>query len=157
MLKHYFEHHSGEKLEEMRFGAMIVKPARTAFNRQVCESVQIQENAAKHEIVNSKSEYNNCTLPRLVTRNGDPDKDFKEYEKEQKVRKEKDDKIEEEIRNLRKSRNKARMRTEKGQPAQKRRKMEEENYISIRETWGQPKTTSPKKTNYQQFPQIRKR
>merc|ERR1712154_560950 len=52
MLKHYFEHHSKEELEKMKFGARIIKPARTAFNRQVCESVQIQENAARHEILN---------------------------------------------------------------------------------------------------------
>ena len=56
---------SKEELEKMKFGARIIKPARTAFNRQVCESVQIQENAARHEILNSKSEYNRCALPRL--------------------------------------------------------------------------------------------
>ena len=106
---------------------------RSAFERQIEEAVAIEKvSKLDNEILNSKSEYNNCTLPRLVTRIGDPDKEFREYEKEQKMRKEKDDKIEEEIRTLRKSRNKARMRTEKGQPAQKRRKMEEENYVSIR-------------------------
>ena len=71
MLKHFFKHHEGEELSSMKFGARIVKAARTAFNRQVSESVQIQENAARNEIVNSKSEYNRCALPRLTTKLGE--------------------------------------------------------------------------------------
>ena len=39
MLKHFFEHHHEEEFASMKFGARIVKSARTAFNRQVCESV----------------------------------------------------------------------------------------------------------------------
>ena len=63
----------------------------------------------------SKSEYNNCTLPRLVTRIGDPEKEMKEFEKEAKIEKEKEEKLEREIRELRKERNRARLITEKNQ------------------------------------------
>ena len=68
MLKHFLEHHAEEELEKMKFGARIIKTARTAFNRQIGESVYIQENASKHFILNSKSEYNRCALPRLTTK-----------------------------------------------------------------------------------------
>ena len=54
MLKHYFEQHAEEEVTSMRFGARVVKAARTAFNKQVCESVHIQENAARHNILNSR-------------------------------------------------------------------------------------------------------
>ena len=74
---------------------------------------------------------------------GDPEIEYREYEKEIKVMKEKEDKIEAEIRAMRKDRNKARLVTEKGQPSKKRRKAEDNNHISIRKTWEQPRPTAP--------------
>ena len=70
-------------------------------------------------------------------------------EKEQKELKEIDDKIEAEIRSLRKERNRARLITEKGQPPKKRMKIENRDYVSIRETWGPPKTSAPQKNKKQ--------
>ena len=70
MLKHYFEQHSEEKLEEMEFGGRIVRQCRSAFNRQIGESVEIQNNK-NHFLLNSKSEYNRCALPRLSSKLGE--------------------------------------------------------------------------------------
>ena len=41
MVKHFFDQHSEEQLDDMKFGARIIKQARTAFNRQIGESVAI--------------------------------------------------------------------------------------------------------------------
>ena len=131
MLKHYFEHHQEEEIGKMKFGARIVKAARTAFNRQVCESVQIQESANKHDILNSKSEYNRCALPRLTTKLGDTTVDNLEKMKKEAIEKEKElmKKIREEkelmkkIRDLKVAQSAERREqvSKRNQPAEKRR------------------------------------
>ena len=70
MIKHYFDKHAEEDLGDMRFGARILKQARTAFNRQIGESVAIQS-SKNHHLLNSKSEYNRCALPRLTAKLGE--------------------------------------------------------------------------------------
>ena len=82
MLRHMLDRHKGEEFKEVRWGMFVVKFLRSAFERQIEEAVSIEKMAKTGEILNSKSEYNNCTLPRLVTRIGDPEKEMKEYEKE---------------------------------------------------------------------------
>ena len=57
MVKHFCDNHLEEDMKEVRFGCRIVKQSRTAFNRQINESVEIQSNS-NHYILNSKSEYN---------------------------------------------------------------------------------------------------
>ena len=57
MLKHFFDRHQGEELEDMQFGGRIIKQCRSAFNRQVGESMEIQNNT-RYYLLNSKSEYN---------------------------------------------------------------------------------------------------
>ena len=52
MLKHYFEKHLEEEIEEMEFGGRLVKQCRSAFNRQIGESVEIQNNT-RHFLLNS--------------------------------------------------------------------------------------------------------
>ena len=63
-------------MEEICFGMRVVQYTRSALERQVLESVLIQEEGKKHEIMNSKSEYSRCSIPRLTTKLGD-----KEYRK----------------------------------------------------------------------------
>ena len=135
MLKHYLEHHTDEELGQMRFGAKIVKAARTAFNRQVGESVQIQENASKHEILNSKSEYNRCALPRLTTKMGENTVDKLEKLKREEIEKEKE--LMKRIRDL-KTKNMKRQSTERreevsnmNQPAMKKRKLTSDKYKRV--------------------------
>ena len=47
----------------------VFKYHRTAFERQISESVKIQENM-KHQMLNTKGEYNRCALPRLGLKMG---------------------------------------------------------------------------------------
>ena len=97
MIKHFFDQHSEEQLEDMKFGARIVKQARTAFNRQIGESVAIQSNK-HHHLLNSKSEYNRCALPRLSAKLGEVS--LSSLEKEKKLEKEQEDELRRKIRNL---------------------------------------------------------
>ena len=95
-------------------------------------------------ILNSKSEWNNSALPRLVTRTGSLEQDLKNCEKELNAEKSAEKEFEDKVRELRKNRNKARLITEKNPPP-KRQKIEEGSYISIRKTWGPPPPCAPKK------------
>ena len=129
------EDHPGEEFKNVKWGMFILKYMKSAFERQIEEAVRIQEGAEPGEILNSKAEYNQSALPRLVTRLGDREKEMKEWEKEKLIEKEKENKLEEKIRQLRKQNNKIRLQTEKNhQPKKKQRT--ETSYISIRDTWG---------------------
>ena len=99
MIKHYFDRHSDGKLNEMVFGARILKQARTAFNRQIGESVAIQSSKS-HHLLNSKSEYNRCALPRLSAKLGEVT--IASLEKEKKDEKEQEDALKRKIRELKK-------------------------------------------------------
>ena len=115
MLKHYFDKHAEEELEKIKFGGRIIDKPKTAFNRQISESVTIQHQKQKSFILNSKSEYNRCALPRLTANLGEiPEKEEKEEEKE----------LQGKIRDLRIKISKSRRETlrETEQPAKKRRK-----------------------------------
>ena len=62
MLRHMVEMHEGEKREDVQFGVRILRQAKTAFERQIMESVLIQEMRG-HHLMNLKSEYNRCAIP----------------------------------------------------------------------------------------------
>ena len=79
LLKHTVEMHPGEELDKIKFGIRIVKTAKSSFERQIFESVEIQENR-HHHLLNSRSEYNRCAVPRLMCKLGDGA--YKQYEKE---------------------------------------------------------------------------
>ena len=51
-MKHFLDSHEGEKFEEMKFGVKIRSTARSAFERQVTESVLIQQESNDHHILN---------------------------------------------------------------------------------------------------------
>jgi hypothetical protein len=70
MLKHAVEMHPEEELNDIKFGIKITKTAKTSFERQIFESVEIQENR-HHHLLNSRSEYNRCAVPRLMCKLGD--------------------------------------------------------------------------------------
>ena len=57
ILKHYIQKHSEENPEDMRFKMRILSFKRSAYERQVHESVLIQQNR-NHHLLNSKMEYN---------------------------------------------------------------------------------------------------
>ena len=67
---------------------------------------------------------------------------MKEYEKELRDEKSKEEEFERKLREMRKERNKARLKNERNtNPPPKRQKTDEDRFISIRTTW----TTAPKK------------
>ena len=76
ILKHMLDCHEGVSLDQMHFQMRVVKFHRSAFSRQIHESVVIQINRTKHHLLNSKAEFNRCALPRLGLKMGDTE--FKE-------------------------------------------------------------------------------
>ena len=131
LLKHVANHHQGVPMEKISFGMRVVQFTRSALERQVLESVLIQEEGKKHEIMNSKSEYSRCSIPRLTTKLGD-----KEYRKgrDEEVEREKEDErlVKMEITRRRKEKCKERNKEihpeeqgDRENPMHKRRKVEE--------------------------------
>ena len=59
----------------------VRKYCKTSFERQILESVTIQQEKNRHQIMNSKSEYNRCSLPRISTKMGE--QELKELRQEQ--------------------------------------------------------------------------
>ena len=66
MLKHYLQCHQNIKMEEMIMQPRIIRTYRSSFEREIGESVWINS-AIKEgiELLNSKNEYNRCSIPRL--------------------------------------------------------------------------------------------
>ena len=131
LLKHVANKHRGEDMDKIRFGMRIYKQTRTALERQITESVRIQEEQKKHYIMNSKSEYNRCSLPRLTPRMGNMDYD-KIRQEEIREEKEEEMRVREEIRVRRKEKCKKRNKEihneeqeERENKLHKRRKIEE--------------------------------
>ena len=109
----------------MKFGMLVIKFTRNSFERQILESVCIQQNTS-HNIFNSRSEYNS-SLPRLSIRLGD--KEFKKYEKELENAKQKEEELERRIQEMRKTRSKNRKtRTKQINAPPKRRKTGQNSY-----------------------------
>ena len=72
---------------------------------------------------------------------------MKEYEKELKDEKSREEEFERKLREMRKERNKARLRNERNpNPPPKRQKTEEDRFISIRTTWGAQRQQPQKRT-----------
>ena len=122
MIKHFFDKHSEENLEDMKFGAKILKQAKTAFNRQIGESVAIQS-SKDHHLLNSKSEYNRCALPRLTAKLGEVS--LKTIEREKREEKEQEEELRKKIRDLKVKIGEKRREQpkEQEQPAAKKRKL----------------------------------
>ena len=67
ILKHCLIHHKEKNPEEVVFGMKIRKQYKTALERQIGEAVAILEEKEKGtELMNSKSEFNRCSLPRIT-------------------------------------------------------------------------------------------
>ena len=131
MLKHYLDMHEDTPMEEVMFGMKILKNARSAFERQISESVFIQHNKKSHFILNSKSEYNRCALPRLTAKIGNFTID--ELETKKKEEKEKEKVVISKVRDLKVKRSKIRREipTNLTLPAEKRRKISNKNYKRV--------------------------
>ena len=102
ILKYHLDVHESEEIDPNRFGFKVIKFTKTSFERQILESVKLQENI-HHHLLNSKAEYNRCAIPWLTTKIGEKDYTrWGEDEKEEKIR---EFQLEEKIRKLRKMRN----------------------------------------------------
>ena len=127
MLRHLLTVHEEEEEEwdKIKFGMRILKSTKTAFERQILESVLIQK-AREQNIMNNKSEYNRCALPRLTAKLGE--RDMEKWREEDRLEHQREASLEEKIRIRKKARAKMRAeasrRREKCQPAKKRRKMD---------------------------------
>ena len=131
MLKHALEQHGDEvDMGKIEWGVKVLRFTRSAFERQVIESVLIQENRF-HYILNSKSEYNRCSLPRLTAKLGE--REWKKKAKEERLEKEKELELEKRIIELRKAKCNGRrgLLTEAEKPAEKRRKLNEEEWKRV--------------------------
>ena len=80
MLKHCITHHENQDMGQVRFGMKVIQYSKSSFERQIRESVQIQYERKEHNILNSRSEYNRCSLPRICTQVGEGQ--FENYNKE---------------------------------------------------------------------------
>ena len=132
MLKHIIEMHGEEENpDNIQFGVRVVRYTRRAFERQIMESVFIQEER-NHFILNSKSEYNRCSLPRLTSNLGN--REWKKRKKEEEEEKEREAALERVITTMRKERNNRRKDNTKRQdePAEKRRKIGEEEWKRVK-------------------------
>ena len=97
MLRHLLMVHEEEEenWNTIEFGMNILKSTRTAFERQIIESVLVQQ-SRKNNIMNNKAEYNRCALPRLTAKLGE--KELERWREEDKKERMNEATIEEKIR-----------------------------------------------------------
>ena len=70
MLKHCLLQHSDKDPMEIKFGMRVRQQFKTALERQVGEAVAILEERERGiQLLNSKSEFNRCSLPRITAGN----------------------------------------------------------------------------------------
>ena len=144
MLRHMLSAHENKDMSEIKWGMFITGYKRSAFDRQVEEAVSIEREFKNNvNVLNSKSEWQNSALPKLVTKANSIEEEKRAIEKQFLEEKTKEEEFESKLRNLRKLRNKARLQSDKNPT--KRQKLDNEQYISIRKTWGPPPPTAPKK------------
>ena len=79
MVRHQALEHPGE---QPTFVFKVVSSHRTALNRQIREAVRIRRRGGAASILNSKSEFNRCQIPRLVVEVEDEETRLRRLEKE---------------------------------------------------------------------------
>ena len=153
MLKHALTTHQEQEMSEVQFGMRIIRSCQSSFERQIYESVIIQQERKHHHILNSRSEFNRCSLPRLAAQVGE--NEYEKYSEELKQEKIQEEKLEKMIITLRKKKNQSRLVPSKSeQSGAKRRKINDQEYISMKEIWGKPKASVPKKNKATEQPEI---
>ena len=107
------------------------------------ESVEIQE-SRHHHLLNSRSEFNRCAVPRLMCKLGD--KTFKKHEQEMELDMAREETQVYKIRELIKARNKERgQRLNRKDPAAKRRKLNNEMHETRQEQQELEKSSQEKR------------
>ena len=67
LLRQLLDMHEGEERTGLIFGIKVLKFPRSSFERQIMESV-LKLGSRDYHLLNSRSGYNNCALPRLATK-----------------------------------------------------------------------------------------
>ena len=80
MTKHMEMYHGGQEPE---FVMRVVKFYRSALSRQTGEAVRIAKRGGAGSILNSKSEYNRCYIPRLRVEEQDVIKEMEKLEEQE--------------------------------------------------------------------------
>ena len=100
ILKLYLESHRDIDLEDLEVKMKILKKYRTSFERQIGESIWINHNLKLGtHLLNSKNEYNRCSIPRLglIVTKEDMVDEYRENQRENEMKRE-ISKLKEEIR-----------------------------------------------------------
>ena len=145
MLKHAVETHPHEDPKQIQFGMKVVRFTKSSFERQILESVEIQSNR-QHHLLNSRSEFNRCAVPRMMCKLGD--KSFKKNEQEIEKDLAREEAQVTRIRELVKERNKNRGETSRihgKAPGAKRRKIDNEKFETGQEKHGGIERQEPEK------------
>ena len=82
MFKHVSDEHPDSLPREIKFGMSVVKQHKSSFDRMVFESVLIYRGG--HNILNSKSEFSRCQVPRLSVMVGE-NQQYDKFEKNVEV------------------------------------------------------------------------
>ena len=85
MLKHALTTNQEQEMSEVQFGIRIIRSCQSSFERQIYESVIIQQERKYHHIINSCSEFNRCSLSRLAAQVGE--NEYEKYSEELKQKK----------------------------------------------------------------------
>ena len=146
MLRHLVEMHGGEERSKVEFGVKVLRYTRSSFERQILESVLIQSKRS-HHIMNNRAEFNRCAIPRLVTKLGE--RELKQWREEDKEMQNKEERVEEQIRMMKKERNRNRAGIQRKAPNPKRQKLDEDGERSqddqqVRKQWIIPETEKRK-------------
>ena len=80
MLKHMEQYHGGEK---PKFIMRVVQFHRSALSRQTGEAVRIMRRGGAGSVLNSKSEFNRCYIPRLKVEEQDKIKKMEQQEEDE--------------------------------------------------------------------------
>ena len=92
LLKHLIEKHPDLTIEEFRFGMRVRESFRSAFERQVGEAVSIKKEQERGiTLMNSKSEFNRCIIPRITI--DDENETLKRLREEEELERERRKKI----------------------------------------------------------------
>ena len=89
LLKHLIEIHPNLKIDELKVGMRIRKTFKSALERQIGEAIAIKVSKEKgYTLMNSKSEYNRCKIPRLtIDTENETYKELKRQEENERIKK----------------------------------------------------------------------
>ena len=83
MMKHVCEDHPGSK--DIKFGISVIKKHKSSFERQIFESILIFRGGKN--VLNSKSEFSRCVVPRLSAMIGEETNQFEVIYEKKKLNK----------------------------------------------------------------------